>query len=42
MNNFEMMDDEDEEEYVSPGPGNYLQPFHTTTFGKNAILHEYP
>lgn len=38
---FEMMDEE-EEAYVSPGPGNYLQPFHTTTFGKNSILHEYP
>ena len=36
------MMDEEEEVYVSPGPGNYLQPFHTTTFGKNSILHEYP
>jgi hypothetical protein len=36
------MMDEEEEAYVSPGPGNYLQPFHTTTFGKNSILHEYP
>lgn len=36
------MDEEDDGDWVSPGPGNYLQPFHTTTFGKNSILHEYP
>lgn len=36
------MEEEEDEQWVSPGPGNYLQPFHTTTFGKNSILHEYP
>jgi hypothetical protein len=37
-----VMEEEEDEQWVSPGPGNYLQPFHTTTFGKNSILHEYP
>lgn len=36
------LDDEDEDNRVEPGPGEYLQSFQTTQFGQNAILHEYP
>lgn len=38
----EFMCDDEVEYQNTPGPGEYLQEYQITAFGKNAILHEYP
>jgi hypothetical protein len=36
------VNEEDQQPHISPGPGQYLELFQTSVFGKNSILHEYP
>ena len=38
----EYTSDSDSDQYIHPGPGQYLKEHHTTTFGKQAIIHDHP
>ena len=42
--NFDDADDSEEEleKGVTPGPGNYLKPFHANLFGQSSIVHKHP
>lgn len=39
---FEESDTETDTDGDKLGPGSYLQEFHTSTFGNEAILHDHP
>ena len=40
--NFEPEESSDEEQHITPGPGNYLRPFHTNLVGQFPINHRHP